>query len=45
LWCPDKQEMKLQWPHCPGGILFFLKAISCFSLLVPVSQDYVTTQL
>ena len=23
---------------------FFLKAISCFSLLVPVSQDYVTTR-
>ena len=22
LWLPDKQGMKSQWPHCPGGILF-----------------------
>ena len=26
------------------GILFFLKAISCFSLLVPISLDYVTVK-
>ena len=44
LWLPDKQGMKSQWPHCPVASWFFLKVISCFSLLVPVSQDYVTTQ-